>query len=62
MEEKFSPLFDGIPLRAQLAVSITNAGEQVELNHHAPDFERRLLDEFIKPGRKSAQIHAGRQH
>ena len=53
MEEKFSPLFDNIPLRAQLAVSITNAGDQVELNHHAPDFEQRLINDFIKPGRRA---------
>ena len=42
MEEKFSPLFDGIPLRAKLAVSITNAAEQIELNHRRPDFEGQL--------------------
>ena len=53
MEEKFSPLFDGIPLRAQLSVSLTNAGDQIELDHRKPDFERRLIDDFIRIRKKS---------
>jgi hypothetical protein len=51
MEEKFSPLFDGIPLRAQLAVSLTNAGEQHELDHRKPDFERNLI-KWIREGKE----------
>jgi hypothetical protein len=62
MEERFSPLFDNIPLRAKLSVSITNAAAAVELEHKLPDgspdpeFERRLIDEFILPGKANANI------
>jgi 3'-5' exonuclease len=52
MEERFSPLFDGMPLRAQLAVSFTNAGEQKELDHKKPDFEEKLINEYIRPAKE----------
>lgn len=55
MEEKFSPLFDGIPLRAQLAVSITNASDQIEINHRLPDFEEKI-NEFITAGRSKSKV------
>jgi hypothetical protein len=57
MEERFSPLFDNIPLRAKLSVSTTNAAAAVELEHKNPDgspskeFERRLIEQFILPGK-----------
>lgn len=52
MEEKFSPLFDDIPLRAKLAVSITNAAEQIELDHRKPSFVDELTT-IINAGKKS---------
>lgn len=54
MEERFSKKFGGIPLRAKLSVSYTNAGEQKELNHHADDFEQTLIRDYINEGRKKA--------
>jgi hypothetical protein len=51
MEGKFSSYFDGIPLRAKLAVSITNAAEQEEIDHRKDDFEDRLIA-YIEKGRK----------
>lgn len=56
MEERFSPLFDGIPLRAQLAVSLTNAADQIEINHRLIDFEERLTNEFIKVGKSEFRV------
>lgn len=51
MEERFSDHFDGIPLRAKLAISITNAAEQEEINHHAHDFESNLF-QYIRAGQR----------
>lgn len=51
MEEKFSDKFNGIPLRAKLSVSITNAAEAVELNHRSKTFEAELVEQYIKPGK-----------
>lgn len=56
MEERFSPLFGGIPLRAQLAVSYSNAAEQIELNHNHKDFEQRLRSEFIVPAKAKFRL------
>ena len=50
MEEKFSSLFDGIPLRAKLTVSLTNAAEQKKLDHRKPGFEEQLR-EIITEGK-----------
>jgi hypothetical protein len=52
MEERFSPLFRDIPLRAKLYVSVTNAAEVVEIKHHDKgEFERELIT-IIKLGKK----------
>lgn len=51
MEGRFSHLFDGIPLRAKLAVSISNAAEQEELDHRKDDFEERLIY-YIEKGKE----------
>lgn len=51
MEEKFSSLFDGIPLRAKLAVSITNASEQRKLDHRSEGFEKELTA-IIRSGKE----------
>ena len=56
MEERFSPLFDGIPLRAQLAVSLTTAGDQVEIDHRKPDFERKLIHDWIRVGKQNSSF------
>jgi hypothetical protein len=42
MEGKFSKLFDNIPLRAKLSVSVTNAAEAEELDHNKTDFLAKL--------------------
>lgn len=57
MEERFSEMFDGIPLRAKLAVSISNAAEQKELNHKAEDFESTLIRDYIDEGREQAGLY-----
>jgi hypothetical protein len=57
MEEKFSPLFDGIPLRAQLAVSFTNASKQIEIDHRRSDFEQTLIHEHVRPAKKRYREH-----
>jgi hypothetical protein len=51
MEQKFSPLFDGIPLRAKLVVSITNASDYIKLDHRKPEFVKELIA-IIKKGKK----------
>src|SRR5262249_33103408 len=57
MEERFSPLIEDIPLRAKLAVSITNAAEQKELDHRPnsnPNFEKELIA-IIREGKAAAK-------
>jgi RNase_H superfamily len=51
MEQKFSNLFDDIPLRAKLAVSISNAAAQEEIDHRKENFEERLIT-YIREGKK----------
>jgi len=55
MEQRFSPYFDGIPLRAKLSVSITNAAEAKVINHYhmtEDEWEEKIIHEYIIPGRK----------
>jgi hypothetical protein len=55
MEGRFSPFFGGIPLRAKLSVSITNAAEARVVNHYhmtREDWESRIMEDYIKPGRE----------
>ncbi len=56
MEGRFSDRFDGIPLKAKLAVSITTAAEQVELDHLSNDFYTRLIRDYIEVGKWKAGI------
>jgi len=51
MEDRFSDKFGDIPLRAKLAVSITTAAEQVELDHLADNFITRLVNDYIEVGK-----------
>ena len=58
MEGRFQSRFawnkedKGIELRAKLAVSLTTAADQIELNHRADDFKTRLVREYIEPGKR----------
>jgi len=55
MEQRFSPYFDGIPLRAKLSVSITNAAEAKVINHYhmtEDEWESQITQTYIIPGRK----------
>jgi hypothetical protein len=59
-EEQFSPFFDDIPIRAKLAISITNMAELKEINHHhmhPQDWEETILKKFIWPARKNYQAY-----
>jgi hypothetical protein len=56
MEERFSDMVGGIPLRAKAAFSITNAAEQEEISHKREDFEQVLLEKYIKHGKKKAGL------
>jgi hypothetical protein len=51
MEGKFSKCFDGIPLRAKLSVSVTNATEAIELDHKKPEEFITELTRIINKGR-----------
>lgn len=55
MEERFSPLFKGIPLRAKLSISIDNAAKTEEINHHASNFESRLTA-MIEKGKHETSV------
>jgi hypothetical protein len=55
MEERFSPMFDGIPLRAKMSLSITNAAEAMVINHYhmtSQEWERQVYEDYIVPGRR----------
>jgi hypothetical protein len=55
MEGRFSPMFDGIPLRAKLALSITNAAEAEVINHYhltPEEWEQTIYEKYIIPGRQ----------
>jgi hypothetical protein len=56
MEERFSDMVGGIPLRAKAAFSITNAAEQEEISHKREDFEQVLLEKYIRHGKKKAGL------
>jgi hypothetical protein len=56
MEERFSDKVGGIPLRAKIAFSITNAAKQEEMDHRAEDFEEKLLEKYIYAGKKKAGV------
>jgi hypothetical protein len=54
MEGRFSPYFDGIPLRAKLSVSITTAAEAKVINHYhitKEEWESKIIKNYIIPGR-----------
>jgi hypothetical protein len=53
-EERFSPILNNIPLRAKLSLSITNAAEAIEINHHKLGWKEwaKQIREFIIKGRK----------
>ena len=58
MEQRFSPLFNDIPLRAKLYVSLTNAAEMKEIKHHNKrEFERELIT-VIKSGKESYEANS----
>jgi hypothetical protein len=55
-EGMFSPFFDGIPLRAKLSLSITNAAEAKTINHYhmtEDEWEEKVYTEYIIPGREN---------
>jgi hypothetical protein len=56
MEDRFSEKVGDIPLRAKIAFSITNAAEQVELDHRSKDFEKEVYEKYIEPGKRGAGI------
>ena len=54
MEGRFSPYFDGIPLRAKLSVSITTAADAKTINHYhmtRAEWESMIYENYIVPGR-----------
>jgi hypothetical protein len=63
MEQRFSGLFGGIPLRAKLSLSITNSAEAKVINHYhlsPQEWEQVIIDEYltrVKSG-SGAEIYA----
>lgn len=53
MTDRFSDKVGGIPLRAKIAFSITNAAAAVELDHRKENFQGELVRKYIEPGKKA---------
>jgi hypothetical protein len=56
-EEQFSPLFDNIPLRAKLYLSVTNAAEAKEIKHHG-DY-KSVFNDAVAYYYKAAAVNIG---